>query len=126
MSSSDTRPYAVSDALTPDALPRIVIEVSQAAAVSHVVRGRFSAAPLTSMDLLMLQARGAAMEDPRGSLPRPPTGPGAPLPPDLGPYPPAAEQTAVAPPDPPYLPAALNARPPSAFLTALASDEASS
>jgi len=93
LSSSDTRPYAVSDALTPDALPRIVIEVSQAAAVSHVVRGRFSAAPLTSMDLLMLQARGAAMEDPRGSLPRPPTGPGAPLPPDLGPCPPAGGQT---------------------------------
>lgn len=71
------RPYAVEDALNADALPRVVIHTSNQSAVSHVVSGRFSARALSAMEVLSLVARGAHVEDPRGSLPAPPKAPPA-------------------------------------------------
>jgi hypothetical protein len=93
---SGVRPYAVYDALNPDQQPRVIIEQSPSGAVAHVVRGRFTAEALHSMDVLRLQALGVDIEDPRKTLPQPqvelplaaPSG--APLPSDLGPCPPAA------------------------------------
>lgn len=124
---ADVRPYAVRDALEPAALPRVVIHTSPSAAVSHVVGARFSAAALNAMEVLALAAQGARVEDPRCVLPTnptaPPTGPGATLPPDLGPCPPAGGQIVVGPLDPPYLPAALDPRSHPDFLAALAADE---
>jgi hypothetical protein len=64
----DVRPYAVVDALSPD-LPRVVVQTSPAAAVSHVVGARFSATALNAMEVLALTARGVQVEDPRGVLP---------------------------------------------------------
>lgn len=69
---TDVRPYAVRDALDPAALPRVVINVSPAAAVSYVVGARFTAQALNAMELLALTSRGEVqVEDPRGSLVRP-------------------------------------------------------
>lgn len=65
----DVRPYAVVDALSPDGLPRVVVQTSPAAAVSHVVGARFSATALNAMEVLALTARGVQVEDPRGVLP---------------------------------------------------------
>lgn len=90
------RPYAVHDALNPGHA-RVIIEQSPSGAVAHVVRGRFTAEALHSMDVLRLQALGVEIEDPRKTLPQPqaelplaPPSVGAPLPPDLGPAPPEA------------------------------------
>lgn len=70
----DVRPYAVVDALSPD-LPRVVVQTSPAAAVSHVVGARFSATALNAMEVLALTARGVQVEDPRGVLPVVPEAP---------------------------------------------------
>ena len=71
----DVRPYAVVDALSPDDLPRVVVQTSPAAAVSHVVGARFSASALNAMEVLALTARGVQVEDPRGVLPVVPEAP---------------------------------------------------
>lgn len=76
--SLDVRPYAVVDALSPDDLPRVVVQTSPAAAVSHVVGARFSASALNAMEVLALTARGVQVEDPRGVLPAAPEPPGQP------------------------------------------------
>lgn len=73
----DVRPYAVVDALSPDGLPRVVVQTSPAAAVSHVVGARFIAFALNAMEVLALTARGVQVEDPRGVLPVVPEVPAA-------------------------------------------------
>ncbi len=67
--SLDVRPYAVVDAEAPGELPRVVVQTSPAAAVSHVVGARFTATALNAMEVLALSARGVQVEDPRGVLP---------------------------------------------------------
>lgn len=66
--SLDVRPYAVVDALSPQAV-RVVVQTSPQAAVSHVVGARFTATALNAMEVLALSARGVRVEDPRGVLP---------------------------------------------------------
>ena len=65
----DVRPYAVRDALDAGSLPRVVIQSSPSAAISHVVGARFSADALNAMEVLALAAQGARVEDPRNTLP---------------------------------------------------------
>lgn len=108
-SQTDVRPYAVRDALEPmPSHPRVVIHTSPSAAVTHVVGARFSAVALNAMEVLALTAQGVQVEDPRGSLPRPPAEPFIQNPPQSD----------------PYLPAVLDSTPPhSDLLSALSGDE---
>lgn len=66
---SELKPYVVRDAMASEgSAPRIIIERTQAAAISHVVGARFTASTASPLELLAMTAAGVKVEDPRGAL----------------------------------------------------------